>query len=98
MRAHYRPQFQGRSAELARDGIVELIGRARAEIALRTIFCKTFSKQNPWQVLPELVGTDPRFDNVEVTQFEIEDGWLAFALGPRRGPVVAQREAGKPSH
>jgi len=98
VRAHYRPQFQGRSAELARDGIVELIGRARAEIALRTIFCKTFSKQNPWQVLPELVGTDPRFDNVEVTQFEIEDGWLAFALGPRRGPVVAQREAGKPSH
>ena len=93
---YYRPQLSGRSAELIRDGVVRLVGRLdiRSQIVLRGVFSKTFSKDRPWQVLPEALSGDPRADGLHVTQLALADGWLGLALGPVRSasrPSVAQR-------
>ena len=97
IRVFYRPEINGRSVELVRDGVVQLMGQrlnTRAQIALRGIFSKTFSKHRPWLVTPERLSGDPRLANLEITQFEVDDGWIGLAVGPRRPgsqPVVAQR-------
>ena len=83
---YYRPQTNGNSVELVRDGVVQLVGRYgfRSQIALRGIFSKTFSKERPWQVLPESLAGDPSMDGLCITQLEFADGWLALSLGPER--------------
>jgi hypothetical protein len=92
--AFYRPEINGRSARLAREGVVQLIGSADtgSQIALRGIFSKIFSKDRPWEVVPESLVNDSRMTGTGVTQFVIEDGWLSLAFGPARVPAVAQRE------
>ena len=95
---YYRAEVSGDSAQLARDGVVRLVGRLdfRSQIVLRGIFSKTFSKQQPWQVLPEGLARDPSMQGLCVTQLAFADGWLGLALGPLRSasrPSVAQRPA-----
>ena len=87
VRASYRPETDGRRAELVRDGIVQLVGKhlnTGAQIALRGVFSRTFSKQKPWVLTPERLATDPRLADLGITQFVIDDGWVGIALGPRR--------------
>jgi len=96
VRAYYRPEINGRNGELARDGLVELCAdqSLQSQIALRTIFSKTFSRHRPWKLSPERLVTDPRMADLAVTQLVIDDGWIGWALGPKRPgpePVVAQR-------
>jgi hypothetical protein len=83
IRAFYEPQVQGLSAQMVRDGVVQLAGarNSRSQIALRTIFSKVFSKQRPLAIVPETVRTDPRLAGLAVTQLVIHDGWIGFALG-----------------
>ena len=93
---YYRARVSGHSAELVRDGVIQLVGRQdfRSQIVLRGIFSKTFSKQQPWQVLPEGLARAPSMDGLCVTQLAFADGWLGVALGPVRTasrPLVAQR-------
>ena len=97
VRAFYRPEFEGLSAELVRDGIVKLdaVKSLRSQIPLRGVFSKTFSKQEPWKLTPERLASDPRIADLAVTQLVIEDGWIGVALGPKRvdsQSVVAQRD------
>ncbi len=97
VRAFYRPEFEGLSAELVRDGIVHLdaVKSARAQIPLRGVFSKTFSKQQPWKLTPKRLVDDPRMAGLAVTQLVVEDGWIGVALGPKRvdsQPLVAQRD------
>jgi hypothetical protein len=83
----YRPRIIGRSAWLSRDGIVQLGGgriSTGSQIALRGIFAKTFSRRRSWRLTPERFATNPRFADLAVTQFVIEDGWLGVALGPQQ--------------
>ncbi len=90
----YRPRITGRTAELARDGVVRLSGRLKAgsQIALRGIFSKTFPKDRTWPVVPPQLAEDPRLAGLAVTQLEVRDGWIALALGPQRPrPAVAAR-------
>ena len=94
--AYYRAEVGGASAELVRDGVIQLVGPRdyRSQIALRGIFSKTFSKQRPWQVLPERLAGNPSMDGLGVTQLALFDGWLGLALGAVRSdsrPSVAQR-------
>ena len=87
VRASYRPEVDGRRAELIRDGIVQLAGKhlnTGAQIALRGVFSRAFSKQKPWVLTPERLATDPRLADLGITQFVIDDGWIGVALGPRR--------------
>lgn len=97
VRVFYRPRVHGRSARLARDGIVHLDGRGigtGAQIALRGIFNKTFSKRRSWKLTPERLTTEEKLADLAVTQFVIEDGWIGVALGPQRTalrPVLPRR-------
>jgi hypothetical protein len=97
VRAFYRPVAGGRSATLVRDDVIHLIGdriQGRAQIPLRGIFSRVFSKDQPVELIPDRVATDPRMSGLAVTQLEVEDGWIGLALGkdqPGRRPAVAQR-------
>ena len=87
VRAYYKPEVNGRSAELVRDGVVQLMGArlsTGAQIALRGVFSRAFSKQKPWVLTPQRLANDPRLADLGITQFVIDDGWLGIALGPRR--------------
>ncbi len=89
VRVAYRPQVRGRSADLARDEVIELIGdglNMRSQIALRGVFSKTFPRQQVLQLVPEWLRDDPRLKGLEITQLAFDDGWLGLALGPSRAP------------
>lgn len=97
--AVYRPETDGLSVRLVRDGVVELDAgdlSTRSQIALRGIFSKTFSKNRPWELTPEDFTSNPRMAGLAVTQFVVRDGWIGLALGPdrtARPPIVARRNA-----
>ena len=87
VRAFYRPEVSGRSAELVRDGIVQLIGprlSTGAQIILRGVFSRAFSKKTPWSITPQRLATDPKLADLTITQFVIDDGWISVALGRRQ--------------
>ena len=93
VRAFYRPVVQGRSVDLARDGIVQLIGprmNAGSQIALRGVFSKVFSQKEPIHATPESFVKNPKLDGVVVTQFVIDDGWIGGRDRPA-ADVTAQR-------
>jgi hypothetical protein len=95
IRAFYRPKVEGRSAELARDGVIHLIGQrlnTGAQIALRGIFSRALSKNNSWGLVPEQIVKEPKLDYTAITQFVIDDGWIGVALGPKQAAAsTAQR-------
>jgi hypothetical protein len=87
VRVFYRPQVRGRSAELVREEVMELVGEdlnSRSRIALQGIFAKTFPRQRPLPLVPERIWKDQRLAGVRITQLAIDDGWFALALGPSR--------------
>ncbi len=91
VRAFYRPVVQGRSVDLARDGVVQLIGARMgisAQIALRGVFSKVFSQKEPIHATPESFVKNPKLEGVVVTQFVVNDGWIAAAIGPQRTITV----------
>ncbi|MDA7951224.1 MAG: hypothetical protein MPJ24_07015 [Pirellulaceae bacterium] len=82
--AYYSPQMDGLSATLSREKFVELSGKRLGlgdQIALRSIFHKVFSKNKPFQLVPETIVQNPKLDDIQITQFAIHDGWLGLALG-----------------
>jgi len=94
VRAFYRPEINGRSARLVREGVVRLIGprlNLGSQIALRGIFSRTFSRKHPWELTPQRVRESAQMSDLEITQFLLEDGWVGVALGPRR--TIQQRTA-----
>jgi hypothetical protein len=89
-RAFYRPEVNGRSAELMRDGVIHLIGRLDlgSSLALRGVFARTFPRRTPFSITPERLATDPALADLAISQFTIEDGWIAAALSPRRTALL----------
>jgi hypothetical protein len=103
VRVAYHPQVQGLSAELVRDGVVQLIGRLStgSQIALRGVFSKAFPKDSTFHLTPDWLLHDQRLSDLAVTQFIIDDGWIGLALGPDRNAQTTASEkkvAGKPQH
>jgi hypothetical protein len=95
VRASYKPIVEGRSIDLVRDGIVQLIGprmNVGAQVVLRSVFLKIFSDKRPIHVMPESFVKNPKLDGVAVTQFVIADGWIGAALGSQ-GRVAARAAA-----
>ncbi len=81
----YRPDLTQPGAPLVRDGVVQLDGkrvRAKGQVALRGVFSKMFPKDEPWQLMPEVLIGDRRLAGLTVTQFVIQDGWIGWAIGP----------------
>lgn len=94
VQAFYRPETQNISAELVRDGVIQLSGDRLplgAQIALRGIFVRIFSPRRPWDLLPRPIAENPNLADLEITQFTIDDGWVGLALGPRRAVSRARR-------
>jgi hypothetical protein len=100
VRVLLRPRFQGRMVELVRDDVVQLMGdrlNMRAQIALRGVFSKTFSKDRPILVMPDRVVNEPRLADLVVTQLEIDDGWIGAAMGPGRVAIKPPTSGSAPS-
>jgi hypothetical protein len=91
IRAFYKPEVRGRSAQLVRDGVIQLIGPRNmgAQLALRGIFIHALSKRAPWKLIPEKIVNQPRLQNAAITQFDVVDGWIGLSLGPK--PQTAAR-------
>ena len=80
VRTYYRPEVKGRSIELARDGIVQLLGprlSTGSQIALRGVFSKVFSQKTR-------IGTSRRKRIVEQSE----------ARGPGDHAVLRSTTAG----
>ena len=94
VRVSYRPLVDGRSAELARDGAVQLIGQRlsnKDQIALRGIFSNAFPKNETIKLTPDRLLIDPKLQDLAITQFVIDDGWIGFAVGPKQFAVQTTR-------
>jgi hypothetical protein len=92
---YYDLQTDGLSPRFSREGKINLDGRnvRGAEIKLRTIFSKVLSKNRDLRLLADSLTSDPRFKDLQMTQFTVEDGWIALAYSPRR---VSSNVARKP--
>ncbi|MBX9789295.1 MAG: hypothetical protein K2Y37_10300 [Pirellulales bacterium] len=95
VRVYYRPDENSTSGELVRDGVVQLIGQGlgpKAQIALRGVFSKTFSKERRFRLLPPKFTKDEQLADVGITQMVIQDGWFGMGIG------TIPREAAKSRH
>jgi hypothetical protein len=87
VRVFYKPDLSSPNGHLSRDGTVQLIGDrlgAKAQIALRGIFLKTFPAAKGVDIIPATASEHPALKDLEVRQFDIEEGWIGIALAPRR--------------
>jgi hypothetical protein len=93
VQAFYRPEVNGRSAQLVRNGVIRLVGRLNtsSQIALRGIFARVLSKNDAWDVMPPQIVKEPSLANAAITQFIIEDGWIGLSLGPKAVAATARR-------
>jgi len=85
----YRPQVNGLSAELVRDGVIQLIARHlnnKAQISLRYMLSSAFPKNGVIKLTPERLIEDPKLQDLAITQFVIDDGWIGVAAGPSSTP------------
>jgi hypothetical protein len=98
VRAYYVPDTTQLDASLVRDGGIELAGER--DIALLGIFAKVLSKSRPFKLVNEDLAQNPKLQDVKITQFTIDDGWVGVALGADERaaeasamPVPAPRES-----
>jgi hypothetical protein len=87
--ANYRPVARGRSAQLMREGPIQLYGAkdTGSQFALRGIFGRALSRKTPFNLIPEKIVNQPKLQDAAITQFVINDGWIGLALGPK--PLTA---------
>ena len=91
VRAYYVPDSTQLHANLVRDGIIELAGRritSRDRIALSGIFNKVLSRSQPFNLVNEQLAESPNLQDLTVTQFVINEGWIGVALGKQRGATL----------
>src|SRR5690606_27180312 len=95
VRTQYGPERQGLSPQFTRVDTIHLNGeslRGKIEFKLRAIFSKVLSKNRDLRLLAESVTSDPRFDDLQMTQYTVEDGGIGLAYSPRR---VSSKVAGQ---
>ncbi len=94
VQAFYRPELEGLSANLIRDGVIQLSGDRLplgSQIALRGIFVRIFARRRAWDIVPPVIADNPKLADLAVTQFAIDDGWIGLALGPRDVTTQARK-------
>jgi hypothetical protein len=87
VRAYYRPDASDLSARLVRDENFDLIGQRLSlgdRVALRGIFAKVFSRRRPLCIIGQQLAEKPQLQDLHVTQFAVDNGWVGVALGPQR--------------
>ncbi|WP_425616665.1 hypothetical protein NA78x_000317 [Anatilimnocola sp. NA78] len=100
VRGYYAPYSDQLDANLARDGVIELIGeklRFGDQIALRGIFSRVLSRNRKLSLVNKQIAMSPELQDQQVTQLVIHDGWMGVALGPKHpqrqtlGPNMSSR-------
>ena len=94
----YKPEINGRSAELVRDGAIHLIGERMSmgsQIALRGVFSKAFPSNQRVNLMPERFLKDANLKDLSVSQFTIDDGWIGVAIGDKAREAPHGTAAGK---
>ena len=86
----YRPQVDGLSLKLVRDGYISVAGRRR-KLALRAIFAKVFSKARPLTLLDLQEAQESSLHGLQLTQCVVRDGWFGVAVGPKRRVAAIRR-------
>jgi hypothetical protein len=77
--SNYIPVADGLTAELIRDGVVEIVSN-HDRLKLRVIFAKIFVANPQIPLISDSWAKDPRSAGLAVSQVEIRDGWLAVAI------------------
>ena len=85
----YVPAADGLTAELIRDGVVEIVSRYD-RLKLRVIFAKIFVSNPQIPLISESWAQDPRSEGLAVSQVEIRDGWLSVAISPADSQRAAE--------
>lgn len=85
----YVPLADGMTAELIRDGVVEIVSRYD-RLKLRVIFAKIFVSNPQIPLISESWANDPRSEGLAVSQVEIRDGWLSVAISPADSQRAAE--------
>ena len=84
--ADYGIVTDGAKAYLTRQNSIRLEGkklRTRDQIALRGVFSKLLSRGTQLPLVPQKISDNPRLNDLAVNQYQIEDGWIGIAIGPR---------------
>jgi hypothetical protein len=82
----YVPSSDQRSANLVRDGIIELSADGKGvgnQFALRTIFSKVLSKNRSISLINHSMAQQPEFADLAINQFVLSDGWIGIAMAPK---------------
>jgi hypothetical protein len=99
VRAAYRPEINGLSAQFVRDGHLTISGPGmtmRDRLPIRAIFTKVFSPHRPLTVVPARLSDHPAMRGLAINQFELRDGWIGLAIGPSSDSTTSPRMAQKP--
>lgn len=93
----YRPDETSHDGALVRDGGILLSSQERistvSQIPLRGVFSRIFSADRPLVLIPAALRQREQFQQLQVTQLEVREGWIGLAIGPRhqqRLPIVAR--------
>jgi len=96
VRAVYQPVVHGRSAELVRENVIQLINKRNmgSQMILRGVFAHALSRKTPWELIPQKIINQPKLQDAAITQFVIEDGWIGLSLGPRLTTIARRPRFG----
>ena len=89
VRTHYRPDTSSLETRFVRSGGIFLEGeslKGKAQFALRSVFSKVLSPSRHWGLIEPKLAADPRMSDVEITQFDVDKGWIGIAYAARRQP------------
>ncbi|MEZ6088605.1 MAG: hypothetical protein R3C05_11370 [Pirellulaceae bacterium] len=84
VKATYVPQIDGVRPMLVRDGPLNISGPRMGmgdRVAVRTIFNRVLTANRPLQLTSDKLLSHPAMEGLAITQFELRDGWIGFAIG-----------------
>jgi hypothetical protein len=91
VRTYYRPDNSSLETRFVRSGGIFLEGeslKGKTQFALRSVFSKVLSPSRHWGLIEPKMAADPRMSDVEITQFEVDKGWIGIAYAARRQPAT----------
>jgi hypothetical protein len=92
VRAAYKPQVNGMSACLVRDGHLRISGprmSMRERLPVRAIFNKVLSINHPLALTLPQLADHPAVENLAISQLELREGWIAIAISEQDAPRIA---------
>jgi hypothetical protein len=91
VRVVFRPEVNGLSARMVRDGAIQLVGprlNAKGQVVVRGIFNRAFPRDRTFDLIASKWSDDARLAGLRVSQFVIQDGWIGVAVGPEAARTV----------